>query len=431
MDMTGDVMTTDFTSRTSASITIVGAGHAAGELATALRQAGHAGPIRMIGEEAYLPYQRPPLSKAFLAGKIELDALLLKPQATYDSVGVEICLGRRVTAVDRQRRVLHLDGDREMPFDLLVLATGGRPRPLSALHSDTAAMAPNFHYLRTIDDVRRIIADFKPGRRLVIVGGGYVGLEVAAVARQHDIEVTVIEAAPRVLARVTAPQVSAFYEQVHRDAGVHLLTSTVVDEVLIDEDVGRVRGLRSTDGRYIEADFFIVGIGLLPNVELACDAGLQVDDGIVVDAFCRTSDPDILAIGDCTRHPSIHTGGMLRLECVPNALEQARTAAATLTGQHRPYEAVPWFWSEQYDLKLQMAGLSQGYDRIVLRGEPARRSFSAFYLREGRLIAADVVNRPADFMFARQAVAKGLYPDPQALADDSVALKPMLNRPVS
>ncbi|WP_454752835.1 NAD(P)/FAD-dependent oxidoreductase [Cupriavidus necator] len=412
--------------RKTSPVTIIGAGHAAGELATALRQAGHEGPVGIIGDEAYLPYQRPPLSKAFLAGKVEVAGLLLRPQATYDGVGIEMQLGCRVTAIDRQKRMLQLDGDREQPFDLLVLATGGRPRPLPARNADIAATLPNFHYLRTIDDVRRITASFKPGCRLAIVGGGYVGLEVAAVARQHNIDVTVLEAAPRVLARVTAPDVSAFYEQVHRDAGVHLLTSTVVDEVVVDEAAGRVSGLRCADGRSVDADFFIVGIGLIPNVELARDAGLEVDDGIVVDALCRTSDPDILAIGDCTRHPNAYAGRMLRLESVPSAVEQARTAAATLTGQHKPYEAVPWFWSEQYDMRLQVAGLSQGYDRTVLRGDPSMRSFSAFYMREGRLIAADVVSRPAEFMLARQAVARGVHPDPEALADESIPLKSVL-----
>lgn len=407
-------------------ITVIGAGHAAGELATALRQAGYAGAISLIGEEPYLPYQRPPLSKAFLAGEVDLESLLLKPQSTYDKADIVTLLGRRVERIDRSAHTLMLADGRELPYQQLVLATGGRPRRLPAIGIERAEIAPNFHYLRTIDNVRRIQTHIQKGQRLAIVGGGYVGLEVAAVARKCGMQVTVLEAQDRVLARVTAPEVSAFYERVHREAGVHLITHAVVEEILFASDGTSVRGLRCRDGSVIEADAVIAGIGLVPNVELAREAGLDEQDGILVDAYCRTSDPNILAVGDCTRHPSAYAGTLLRLESVPNAVEQARTAAATLTGTLKPYDAVPWFWSEQYDLRLQMAGLSQGYDQVVVRGSTAGRSFAVFYLREGRLIAADAVNRPADFMQARQAIARRACPEALLLADEMQSLKATL-----
>jgi 3-phenylpropionate/trans-cinnamate dioxygenase ferredoxin reductase component len=407
-------------------VTIVGGGHAAGELATALRQGGYTGAVRLIGEEIYLPYQRPPLSKAFLAGEIDAEGLLLKSRATYEKAQVETVLGRRVDKLDRASKTLRFADGSSEAYDKLVLATGGRPRRLAAVGIERAEQCSNFHYLRTIDDVRRIHSQFRAGMKLVIVGGGYIGLEVAAVARKRGIEVTVLEAQERVLARVTAPEVSAFYERVHGEAGVVLKTSTVVKEIHLDESSDAVAALECVGGEVIRADVVIVGVGLTPNVELAREAGLEENDGIVVDAYCQTTDDSILAIGDCTRHPSVYAGRPLRLESVPNAVEQARTAALAITGQHKPYEAVPWFWSEQYDLRLQMVGLSQGYDQMVFRGSAQTRSFTAFYLREGCLIAADAISRPQEFMLARQAVSRGARPDPALLADESVTLKTVL-----
>jgi 3-phenylpropionate/trans-cinnamate dioxygenase ferredoxin reductase subunit len=408
------------------TVAIVGAGHAAGELATGLRQAGYAGSICLIGEEPYLPYQRPPLSKTFLAGDVNVDSLLLKPQSTYDMAGIETVLGQRVDRIDRSKRRLALANGQEVAYDQLVLATGGRPRRLEAIGIDRAEKTSNFHYLRTVDDVRRIKTCMLADQRLVIVGGGYVGLEVAAVARKCGMQVTVLEAQSRVLARVTAPAVSSFYERVHREAGVHVITQAVVEEILVTPDGVSVSGLRCHDGSVIEADVVIVGIGLVPNTELASEAGLDEKDGILVDAYCRTSDPNILAIGDCTRYLSSHTGTLLRLESVPNAVEQARTAALTLTGTLKTFDAVPWFWSEQYGLRLQMAGLSQGYDQLAFRGNTSSRSFSVFYLLEGRLIAADAISRPADFILARQAIARRVCPDPISLADEALPLKTTL-----
>jgi 3-phenylpropionate/trans-cinnamate dioxygenase ferredoxin reductase component len=286
-----------------------------------------------------------------------------------------------------------------------------------------AERAKNFHYLRTIDDVLAIRSRFEAGKRLVIVGGGYIGLEVASSAISRDVNVTVLEALPRVLARVTAPELSAFYEQVHRNAGVDLRTNVEVTGLDFNAEGDVITGVHCTGGVLIPADLVIVGIGQLPNTELAQAAGLDVDNGIVVDEFAVTSDPDIVAAGDCTNHPSVFCGRRIRLESVPNAVEQARVAAATLAGKPRTYDAVPWFWSDQYDLKLQMTGLSHGYDQFVLRGSMNNKSFTAFYLKDGRMIACDAVNRAQEFMIAKRMVAACKSFDPAALADETVPLK--------
>ncbi len=408
------------------TLLIVGAGHAAGELATSARNEGWVGRIVMIGEEPHLPYQRPPLSKAFLAGEVAVEGLLLKPQATYDKAGVEFIGAARVTQIDRaNKRVVLADG-RTLAYDKLALTTGGRARRLTVDGAAQAESVSNFHYLRTLADVSRIRPQFTAGMRLVIIGGGYVGLEVAAVAVKHKLQVTVLESFPRVLARVTAPEVSAFYEQVHRAAGVELRTGVTVNGFEFDPSGDAVSAVVCGDGTKVAADLVIVGVGLVPNVELAEAAGLKVDNGIFIDEGCRTSDPDIVAAGDCTSQFNTYADRVLRLESVPSALEQARTAAASLNGKTRAQNHVPWFWSDQYDLKLQMVGLSQGYDQLVLRGKPDNRSFAAFYLKQGRVISVDVVNRPPDFMMAKRFVADGLAVDPVRLADESIPLKSLL-----
>ena len=411
------------------TVVVVGAGHAAGELATGLRQGGFAGPVVMIGEEEYLPYQRPPLSKGFLAGETDIASLSLRPPATYERAAIDIVAGRRVTGLDRAAKTVTLDDGRQLAYGALALATGGRARRLTVPGAAAAEAAGTLHYLRTIGDVLQLRDRFRNARRLVIVGGGYVGLEVASVAVKHGLAVTVLEGAPRVLARVTAPAVSAFYERVHRDAGVVIRTGVTVSE-LVSEPApapsGAVTAVRCTDGSAEPADLVIAGIGLEPNVELAEMAGLAVDNGIVVDEFARTSDPDIVAAGDCTNHPNGLLGRRLRLESVPNAVEQARTAAATLCGQRRPYASIPWFWSDQYDLKLQTVGLSQGYDQAVIRGDTQGRSFTAFYLQGGTLIAADCINRPQDFVIGRRLIERRAAPDAAQLADSAIPLKTLL-----
>jgi 3-phenylpropionate/trans-cinnamate dioxygenase ferredoxin reductase subunit len=406
------------------TVIIIGGGHAGGELATGLREQGWPGRIVVVGEEAHLPYQRPPLSKAFLDGKVGLDGLLLKPPATYDKAHVEFIRGVRVDAIDRAAHAVSLSDGRRLAYTKLAIATGGRVRALPGDDAEQAAAAPNFHYLRTVDDALRIRECLTEGARLVVVGGGYVGLEVAATAIAHGLQVTVVEAAPRLLARVTSPEMSAFFEQVHRRAGVDVRTATLVRG--FEFDGGRISAVRCGEGESIPADFVVVGVGLLPNTELAAAAGLEVDNGIVVDELCRTSDPDIVALGDCCNHPNPVVGRRIRLESVPNAVEQARTAAATLCGRERPYHMVPWFWSDQYDLKLKSVGLCEGYDRVVVRGEIGARAFSVFYLNGGHVVAADIVNRPPELLIAKRLVGEKQAVDPVALADESVPLNKLL-----
>jgi 3-phenylpropionate/trans-cinnamate dioxygenase ferredoxin reductase subunit len=408
------------------TVAIVGAGHAGGELATGLRQEGWAGRIVLIGEEPHLPYQRPPLSKGFLGGEMAVDSLFLKPAATYEKAGVEFMSACRVEAIDRPARKLRFADGRELAYDKLALTTGGRPRPLKVAGGDQAQRMPNYHMVRTLDDILRLRPQFEAGLRLVIIGGGYIGLEVAATAVKRGLKVTVLEALPRVLARVTAPEMSAFYEQVHRDAGVDLQTGVQVSGFEFEASGDAVGAVLCGDDHRVPADLVVVGVGQLPNTELAAAAGLAVDNGILIDECCLTADPDIVAAGDCANQPNAYAGRRLRLESVPNAMEQARAAAAALCGKPRPCRVVPWFWSDQYDLKLQMAGLSAGYDRVVVRGKPEARAFATFYLKDGVVIAVDAVNRQPEFMIARRMVSERLTPDPEQLADASVNLKSLL-----
>lgn len=413
-------------SPTEAPIVIIGAGQAGGELALALRQQGCAQPVIVVGAEPYLPYQRPPLSKAFLAGEMEAQALYLRQQAAYERASIQFTLNCTVQHVDVREKMVALSDGRSLEYSKLAFCTGGRARKLTVGSAARAEQAVNFHYLRTIDDVLEIRAGFRPGQRLVIVGGGYIGLEVASIAVKRGLQVTVLEALPRVLARVTAPEMSSFYERVHRDAGVDLRTGVGVVDFELNESGDSVTGIRCSDDALVAADLVIVGVGLVPNTELAEAAGLIVDNGIVVDEYGRTSMPDVVAAGDCTNHPSVLYGRRMRLESVPNAQEQAKSAAATLTGKQRIYDAAPWFWSDQYDLKLQMVGLSQGYDDVAVRGSMDQRSFAMFYFREARMIACDAVNRPQEFMLAKRLVAARSTIDPRRLADDSVPLKTLM-----
>ena len=410
-------------SEQSEHIYVIGAGQAGGELAMSLRQQGSTAAITLVGEEAHLPYQRPPLSKAYFKGDVEATSLYLRQQAAYDKANVGLLLGRRVERIDRASKRLVFDDGREVEYTKLALTTGGRARRLTIEDAARAERTGNFHYLRSIEDVTAIRARVAEGQRLVVIGGGYVGLEVGASAIARGVKVTLIEALPRVLARVTAPQLSHFYEQIHRDAGVDLHTNVEVTGLEFNTQGDLVTGVHISGGSTIPADFVVVGIGQLPNTELAQAAGLDVDNGIVVDEYAVTSDPDIVAAGDCTNHPSAFFGRRIRLESVPNAIEQARAAAATLAGKPKRYDSVPWFWSDQYDLKLQMTGLSHGYDQFVLRGSMSSKSFAAFYLKEGRLIGCDAVNRAQEFMIAKRMVAASQCFDAAALADETVPLK--------
>ncbi|HUZ90901.1 MAG TPA: FAD-dependent oxidoreductase [Methylocella sp.] len=402
----------------ASTIAIIGGGQAGGEAATLLRQNRFEGRIVLIGEEDILPYMRPPLSKAFLAREIGKDALIYKDAIAYEKAQVEMRLGERVEEIERSTKRLLLNDGATFGYDKLVIATGGRARELPVPGADSA----NLLYLRTIADVEVLQPLMESGRRLVVVGGGYVGLEVAAVAVKRGLAVTVLEAAPRVLARVTAPALSDFYERIHREAGVAIRTGVTVTGFSAED--GCVASVLCAGGETFSADFVLAGIGLVPNTELAEKAGLKVEDGIVVDEASRTSDPDIYAIGDCAMHA--HHGFLhrkIRLESVPNALEQARAVAASITGRPIPAATAPWFWSDQYNLKLQMVGLSDGYDELVIRGDMEASSFIAFYLKEGRIIAADSVNRLGDFMAAKRLVGERMEIAPARLADESVPLK--------
>jgi 3-phenylpropionate/trans-cinnamate dioxygenase ferredoxin reductase component len=403
---------------------IVGAGHAGGELAMAARQGGWAGRIVLLGDETGVPYQRPPLSKAYLLGKADVESLALRPAAAYEAARVERVQGVRVVAIDRNAHKVTLADGSTLAYEKLAWCTGGRPRPLVCEGMDPARPPANLFTLRTLADADGMRAQLRPGARVLVVGGGYVGLEVAASARAQGAEVAVLEAQPRVLARVAGPEVSQFYEDVHREAGVTLFTGTGIARV--ECEGGRIVAVVCSTGQRLAVDMVVAGIGMLANIEVARAAGLADEGGIPVDDLARTADTDIMAAGDCTLQQHALYGRQLRLESVPNALEQARAAASWLCGKPKPNRSVPWFWSDQYELKLQMAGLSQGYDRCVLRGSVAARSFCAFYLQGDRVLAVDAVNRPGDFMLVRRALAQPLQVDPDSLADETILLKDLL-----
>lgn len=398
---------------------IVGAGQAGSDLTSALRQMGYTGRIILIGDEQAPPYRRPPLSKAYLSGDIGEEALYLKPLATYTKQNVELRTGVRVASIDRQAHTVTLDNGEVIEYDKLALTTGGRARRLPL----PGAEKPNVHYVRTLEDIARLKEQFKEGRRLIIIGGGYIGLEAAAVGIKKGLKVTLVEALPRLLARVTGPELSQYYDGVHRRHGVDIRLGAGVQAL---EGGEQVETVILQDGTRIPADLLIVGIGLIPNTEIAEQAGLVVDNGVLVDLYAQTSDPDIVAAGDCTNHENGFLGRRLRLESVPNASEQARVAAASICGQKVPHAGVPWFWSDQYDLKLQMVGLSQGYDKVVIRGSMEADNFSAFYLKDGVVISVDTVNRPQDFMVGKKMVAAKMKIDPAVLADESVVLKTLV-----
>ena len=399
------------------TIVIAGGGHAAGQAAISLRHDGFTGRIVIVGEEPYLPYQRPPLSKKFLAGELELERLMLRHERFYTEHNIEVRLSTRVETIQRElKQVVLSDGD-SLSYDRLLLAIGSQVRKLDIPGSDLEGI----HYLRSIDDVLKMRAGFQSGARMVVIGAGYIGLEVAAVAVTRGLSVTVVEMADRVMSRVVAPEVSEFFARVHREAGVDIRCGRDPSSALVGDR--RVAALRSRDGTELPADMVVVGIGIEPTIEIAETAGLEIDNGIIVDEFCRTSDPYILAIGDCTSHPNNILGRRLRLESVHNAQEQAKTASATLCGKLHPYVQVPWFWSDQYDLKLQIVGLSGDHDSVILRGDPKDRSFAAFYMKGDLLIAVDAVNSAREFMLSKKLIANGARLEPEILADSDIPFK--------
>lgn len=414
----------------STTAIVVGGGHAGAELSLQLREQGWPGEIVLFGDEAGYPYHRPPLSKAFMSGAVAAGQLSIRPPAAYEKAQVRVATGVPVVSIDTAgHRVTLADGSQHV-YAALALATGARARTLRLAGLDAGQPPGNLFTLRTLADAQAIRAHCQAGARLVIVGAGYIGLELAASAIALGVRVTVLEALPRVLARVAGEELAEFVTRTHRAAGVDLRLGVQLSAAVTRRDGSWLEAVECSDGTRIELDFLVAGIGVEPNVELARTAGLALDDGIVVDELARTSAPDVVAAGDCTRHPSALYGRSVRLESVPNALEQARTAAATLAGKSRPYRQAPWFWSDQFDLKLKSVGLLTGHDRTVVRGDPASRSFSVFYLRGDRVLAVDTVSNSPDFLAAKRIVGEDLRIAPELLGDASQPLKNQLPPPL-
>ncbi len=403
-------------------VVVVGAGHGGAQLAIALRQRKFTGSIALIGDEPELPYERPPLSKEYLSGDKSFERILIRPAAFWAEREVDMLLGQRVVAIDPAAKAVTLADGTAHGYGTLVWATGGSPRRLTCDGHHLAGL----HTIRTRADTDRLAGEIAGATRAAIVGGGYIGLEAAAVLAKRGLAVTVLEAQPRVLARVAGEALSHFYEAEHRAHGVDLRTGVTVSCIEGDE---RVTGVRLGDGELVAADIVIVGVGIEPAVAPLLAAGATSGNGgggngVAVDALCRTSLPDVFAIGDCAAHASAFAeGAVLRVESVQNAADQAMTVAKLLTGSEEPYAAVPWFWSNQYDLKLQTVGLSIGHDTAVTRGDPAARSFSIVYLKGGRVIALDCVNATRDYVQGRALVVGGATVAPERLADAGVALK--------
>ena len=400
-----------------AGMVIIGCGQAGGQAAASLRQEKYEGPITMIGQEPYIPYQRPPLSKQYLSGEQEKEKLSLRQESFYSEKEINLMLETSVLSLDPHKKELQLENDETVTYDKLLVATGGRPRKLEV----DGHTLKGIHYLRNIDDVDAIKTQMSTSQNLVIVGGGYIGLEVASVAIKKGLTVSVLEMESRILERVTTEEMSAFYHQLHTDEGVNILTSTQAKAFKGSETVESV----VCGDHEIPADLVIVGIGILPNTEMAEAAGLETNNGLVVDEHCRTSNEHIFAAGDCTNHPNPILNRRLRLESVPNAMEQGRVAASNMLGGSKSYASMPWFWSDQYEHKLQMVGFSKDSDQSVVRGDMESKSFTVFYLKDDSIIAADSVNNPKEFMASKQLVGKKA--SIEALADTSIELKTLIN----
>lgn len=401
-------------------VVIVGGGHGGAQAAIALRTQGFAGSIAIVGREDEPPYERPPLSKEYLAQEKPFERLYLRPREYWADKQVELLLGREVTAVDPAARQLTCADGSSLSYGELIWATGGDPRQLSCPGSDLAGI----HYVRTRADVDALMAELPQVTRAVVIGGGYIGLEAAAVLSKLGKQVTLLEALPRVLARVAGEDLSRFYEAEHRAHGVDLRTGMAVEGI---EGEGRVSGVKLADGTVIPAELVIVGIGIIPSIGVLVAAGVAGGNGVDVDEQCRTNLPHVFAIGDCAAHANgFADGAVIRLESVQNANDMATVVAKVITGQDASYGATPWFWSNQYDLKLQTVGLSTGHDATVLRGDPAARSFSVIYLKGGKVIALDSVNCAKDYAQGRKLVEQRVAADPAALADPAIPLKDLI-----
>lgn len=395
-------------------IVIIGAGQAAAQAVATLRAEGFDGALTLVGDEPFAPYQRPPLSKTYLAGSLERDRLFLKPDAFYTEAKCTTIFGVAATSIDRAAKQVVLADGRTLAYDKLLLTTGSRVRLIRVPGVDL----PGIHYLRSIADVDALRPAFQNSKSLAVIGGGYIGLEVAAVARKYGLEVTVFEALDRVMARAVSKPISDFYEKVHRDAGVVFHLNTGVEGF---EGRGKLETVLAGGKRW-PADVALVGIGIMPNDDLGKVAGLTSGDGIHVSEFCQTSDPAIYAAGDCTRHHG-RNGEHIRLECVQNAIDQAKHAALAMVGKPTVYREVPWFWSDQYDLKLQIAGLIHAGDQAVVRGDPATRKFAVFHLRNGAVAAVEAVNAAPEYLVGRKLIGEGAHVAPERLADTAIPMK--------
>ena len=400
-------------------IVVIGAGQAGGWAAKTLRDDGYAGTVTVIGEEPYPPYERPPLSKEVLLGEKPAESSYLWPDGSFGEWGVELRTGVEATAIDRVAKTVALGGGGALAYDKLLIATGGRVRRLPI----PGAELDGVHYLRGIDDSAAIRADLGEGARLVVIGGGWIGLEVAAAARTLGAEVAVLESFDRLCARALTPDMSAYLLDVHRGRGVDVRLGATIEAVTGGD---RVSGVRLAGGETLPATAVVIGIGILPNVELAEAAGLEVDNGVRVDASCRTSDPHIFAAGDVTNHPNDLLGRNIRLESWENAQNQGIAAGRAMLGGDTPYREIPWFWSDQYDVNIQLVGLPEDFDETVIRGEREAGQFVEFYMKGGRIDGAAAINNPRDIRFAKRLMQAGKIVDPAALADPAVKLQALL-----
>ena len=398
-----------------AGVVIAGAGQAGLETAAALRTQGYTGPVTLIGDEPHLPYQRPPLSKDYASGKQDADSLILRAAVFYENHKIDLRTGQIVTGIDRANRKIKLAPGEELPYQFLVLALGARNRLLPIPGADRV------RYLRTRDEADCIKQRMAGAQQVVVIGGGFIGLEIGAVARGAGKPVTVIEALPRLMARAVAPILSNFFRDLHHSQGVEIRLGTSVVEITPD-------AVLLNDGTRLPADLVIGGVGVMPNVELAHEAGLEIRDGIAVDEYLRTSDPNIFAVGDCCDHPNRFARGRIRLESVQNAVDQSKCVARGILGQPTPYSDVPWFWTDQFSVRFQMVGLSNGHDQSVVRGSIENQKFSVFYFRGKQLIAVDSVNRFGDHIAARKLLAAGTEVTPEQAGDESVDLKKLAGR---
>ena len=400
-------------------IIIIGGGQAGCQTATSLRALGFLGEISIYCSENYLPYQRPPLSKKFLLGELDKERLFFKPEKFYRDNNINFFLNSYVTKIEIDNKKIFLNNNEEDSYDKLVIATGTKPREID-VDKDSAK---NIFYLRSIDDVLEIKGKVQSSKKVAIIGGGYIGLEVAAILKKLGLSVTIIEMAGRILERVTSQIISDFYTKVHNEEGVKILTNTSVESITKKSKDMEIL----TNNGAISADFVVVGIGVIPCDELASESGLKVQNGILVNEFCETSEKDIYSAGDCTVHPNSYYNKDIRLESVHNAIEQGKTVASSIMNKKTPYNQIPWFWSDQYDLKLQIAGLCIDYDDIIVRGNSDNRSFAVFYMKDNYMIASDCINCPGEHMMSRRIISDKIIVDKDRLSDVLIPIKEVIN----